>query len=426
MSSNEASIVEKPENQVSSFKGEVIQNLINTFIALIMWPTLLTFYNYLMSFGILGFVIALIAIFFLTSFTASVISQWFSSIAYKKIESSYSKPYLNTMSKTGKCPFLARRMTTFSCKSEPIIPFEEHGLPNFEKCHNEELWKVCWNDRINSITSEFESLTEKQKQEYLTVFIKMGELASPAEEKILEIIQDEDETPELRVLAGYVAGEIKSMTALPYLIEILGTFENRTDIILRSGLVKYNEVALPMLEEEMMNIEHDTKIGVLAEIVGRIGKESSINSLNIILQKEEVGDFAKLKAIYALQDIARSLQSSEAIKVLFDALGTMTEEEDSTIFKVFSTEKLLSFPLIIPALENDDLPQEKYDTILNYLETFDEAQMLQIFAKIEEEIGKEQCITMAKALKNNAFDQFGQLYYKYLEDKPADASETET
>ena len=93
--------------------------------------------------------------------------------------------------------------------------------------------------------------------------------------------------------------------------------------------------------------------------------------------------------------------------------GELSPDENKTILDVFSTDKIKSFPVIIPLLEDEEYPQDKYDALINYFERFDEDQMNKIFSKIEEVHGIDKCKELLKILKNNAFEQFSSLYDSY-------------
>ena len=79
--------------------------------------------------GLFGLAIVFIAMFILMPYTIALFSRLFEVIAYQSASWRTGVPYMNYKT---KCPFLKRKLLSFSCKAEQLAPFE---VAAFEKCH---------------------------------------------------------------------------------------------------------------------------------------------------------------------------------------------------------------------------------------------------------------------------------------------------
>ncbi len=373
-----------------SFVEDFIKIFVRTVFTIFLWYLFFGFYSSLMQ-DIIGLVIIFVVMLLLLPYTISLLSQWFQIWTYQMITWQSGKPYMNYKS---KCPFLVRKRFTFSCRAEQVAPYEKDLV---EKCHKVTLWEACWPERIPSILEVYDDTLPKNKQQLAFILVTMKEYASPAGSKMLSVLNDASLEMNSRISAGVALSSMKNENGIPPLLAMLGQIDQKIDQTIKAVLVRYGETALPYLISAVHESEDDSQCGGIIEIMGKIGHANAIPVLEEILNKDTTGEYTRLQAIYALQE----LDIEEAYEKLIVYFEHASEEEDEVIKGVFQSRKLICFPLLIDLLSNRDISEEYYAKIGDVLAEVDARTYDRFLIKIRETKGLETSQRLARILKEN-------------------------
>ena len=377
-----------------SFTTDFLNAFLSTIFTIVLWFLFFMYYEFLSGLlpllpGIsLGTIGGTLIVFF---FTYSLIIRWFEIWAYKLASWRSGVPYMNYRT---KCPFFQRSRLTFSCKAEQITPLK---LEIFEKCHNKAMWEVCWPERIPSILEVYDEAPAKTKQQFAFMLAAMKEHALPAGEKMHEALTNNTLELEARVSAGYALEEMKDKSGIEPLIAMVGQFDQRTDKMIRSILVRYKDMAVPSLISAVQNCDNDIKCGGFVDVMGKIGHSNFVPTLDNLLTNETTGEFTRLQAIYALQEIA----SEDAFRILIAYLEKAPDEEQITIKQACLSRKLISFPLLIDLLSSTEITEDYYARVGDILAEVDANTYDRFFTKLGEDRGIETVQRLATILKKN-------------------------
>ncbi|MFW9903462.1 MAG: hypothetical protein ACFFFH_03955 [Candidatus Thorarchaeota archaeon] len=377
-----------------SFTSDLMNAIFMTVFTVILWILFFQYYGVLgaiipLFLGVsAGTLVATILLFFLSY---SLVVRWFEIVAYQIASWRTNVPYMNYRT---KCPFLIRKLLTFSCKAEQIAPFE---LAIFEKCHKQPMWEACWPDRIPSILVKYDEAPANIKQQFAFILAAMKGIASPAGDKMYEALTNDTLEVEARVAAGYALEEMKDERGIKSLIGMMGEFDQRTEQMVRAILGRYQEMAIPHLIEAIHNCDNDIKCGGFVEILGKTKQDSVIPTLKDLLVDESTGEYTKLQTIYALQTIS----SEESFKILISHLEMASEEEQAVIKEACLSRGMVSFPVLIDLLSNRDISEEYYARIGDVLAEVDASTYDKFFTKIGELQGSETVQRLASILKEN-------------------------
>ncbi|MHA2305244.1 MAG: HEAT repeat domain-containing protein [Candidatus Hodarchaeales archaeon] len=373
-----------------SFVEDLMNVFIRTIFTIFLWSLSFIYYGLLMS-DLLGLVIIFVVMLLLLPYTIALVSQWFQIWAYQTVSWQLGKPYMNYKS---KCPFLVRKRFTFSCRAEQIAPYQKNLI---EKCHRVDLWEACWPERIPSILEVFDEATPKNQQQLAFILAGMKEHALPAGSKMLSVLNDTSLEINGRLSAGVALAAMKNENGIPPLLAMLGQPDQRINQTIKAVLSRYGETALPYLISAIQECEDDSQCGGIIEVIGKIGHTNTIPALEGVLNKDTTGEYSRLSAIYALQEI----NTEEAYEKLLVYLEHAPEEEDDVLKQVFQSHKLISFPLLIELLSNRDISEEYYAKIGDILAEVDARSYDRFFVKIRETKGLETSQRLARILKEN-------------------------
>jgi len=379
-----------PTEEVTFF-SDLTNVFIRSIFIIFLWYFFFSYYPLIMSFGLLGLVIIFVVMMIILPYTLTAVTLWFNIWAYKILSWQTNLPYMNYRS---KCIFLQRKRFTFSCLAEQIVPYEKDKI---ERCHREELWKVCWPQRIPSILEAYDQVPDKRKQRLSTLLVTMKEYAAPAGPKMLVALNNTTLEPTTRIYAGLVLAVTKNEDGIEPLLNMLGNYETRTDKLIRAVLSRYGETVIPHLINAIQNSEDDNMCGVLVDIMGRTEHPNIIPTIDNLLNNEATGEYTRLQAIYALQ----GLQSEEAYKVILDNFEKASEDEQSQIKGVFLSNKPISLPLLIEVLPDREISEDFYSKIGDVLAEVDAKSYDRIFTSIRESKGIETSQRLARILKEN-------------------------
>lgn len=379
-----------PTEEVTFF-SDLTNVFIRSIFIIFLWYFFFSYYPLIMSFGLLGLVIIFVVMMIILPYTLTAVTLWFNIWAYKILSWQTNLPYMNYRS---KCIFLQRKRFTFSCLAEQIAPYEKDKI---ERCHREELWKVCWPQRIPSILEAYDQVPDKRKQRLSTLLVTMKEYAAPAGPKMLVALNNTTLEPTTRIYAGLVLAVTKNEDGIEPLLNMLGNYETRTDKLIRAVLSRYGETVIPHLINAIQNSEDDNMCGVLVDIMGRTEHPNIIPTIDNLLNNEATGEYTRLQAIYALQ----GLQSEEAYKVILDNFEKASEDEQSQIKGVFLSNKPISLPLLIEVLPDREISEDFYSKIGDVLAEVDAKSYDRIFTSIRESKGIETSQRLARILKEN-------------------------
>lgn len=374
-----------------NFMSDLGYLLLTTIVTVFLWVIFFNYLDFLFALDLIGFVLILVILMFLMPYTFYTIRRWFEIWAYQVVSWRRGLPYMNYKT---KCPFLQRSMFTFSCKAEQIAPFDE-GI--FKKCHIEPMWKACWPERIPSILQIFDDAPSKAKKELAFLLALMKEHAFPASSKMIEVLTNPVYEIEVRVSAGYALAEMKHEGGIEPLIEMVGQYNPRLDQTIRAILVHYSEMAVPSLHAAVQNCESDSQCGGLVEILGKIKDSNSLPILKSLLAQDKVGELTRLQTIYALQE----MNSEEAIKILIEYLERAPEEEQTAIKQVCISRNLLSFPILIELLANQEISEDYYARIGDILAEVDARTYDHFFTELSVTQGLTTVQKLAAILKEN-------------------------
>ena len=379
-----------PTEEVTFF-SDLTNVFIRSIFIIFLWYFFFSYYPLIMSFGLLGLVIIFVVMMIILPYTLTAVTLWFNIWAYKILSWQTNLPYMNYRS---KCIFLQRKRFTFSCLAEQIAPYEKDKI---ERCHREELWKVCWPQRIPSILEAYDQVPDKRKQRLSTLLAAMKEYAAPAGPKMLVALNNTTLEPTTRIYAGLVLAVTKNEDGIEPLLNMLGNYETRTDKSIRAVISRYGETVIPHLINAIQDSEDDNMCGVLVDIMGRTEHPNIIPTIDNLLKNEATGEFTRLQAIYALQ----GLQSEEAYKVILDNFEKASEDEQSQIKGVFLSNKPISLPLLIEVLPDREISEDFYSKIGDVLAEVDAKSYDRIFTSIRESKGIETSQRLARILKEN-------------------------
>ena len=205
-----------------NFTVDVINTSVSVFVVIAIWLIFLqVVYPFLyLSFGFIGLIGSMLLMMILLSYSFSKGSDLLSVLAYQSASWRTGIPYMNPKT---KCPYLERKWLTFSCRAEQLSEFD---VPAFQKCHNEEMWLQCWPDRVPSILQVFDSYPPKKQQHLGFLLASMKEHARSANLKMIEVINDNTFSMDVRLAAGYALAEMKEENGIRPLIELAGHGEN--------------------------------------------------------------------------------------------------------------------------------------------------------------------------------------------------------
>ncbi|MFX0052127.1 MAG: HEAT repeat domain-containing protein [Candidatus Hermodarchaeota archaeon] len=423
------------------FSKDFLNVSIYLVVTIIIWTFFLLYYPFFLSWGIIGLVIAFVGFFLLIPYTFGLFNRLFEAFAYQNASRRTGVPYMNYKS---KCPFLKRNFLTFSCVAEQIAPFE---VAIFEKCHKKHMWEPCWPERLSSILEVFNNedryppkvpdgfftqlsyrgLSEeekeakkrtKYKQQLSLIIAAMKEHALPAATTMYNLLVNETEDIETRVTAGFALAEMKEERGVTPLISMLGQFHQRLDQTIKAVLLRYEEKALPSLIEAAKDCDTDMKCGRIIEIIVKIGPDDSVPILEDFLKNESSGEYTRLQALYALQEI----NSEESFKILIAHLETASEEEQEIIKQACLSREIVSFPLLIESLGDREISEDFYSLIGDILADVDADTYDSFFTKLIEVKGQETAQRLARILKEHTpeddeeFQIVREVINKYSED----------
>jgi hypothetical protein len=362
----------------SNFTSDLLSAALSLFLVIIVWYSFIqVIYPFLyITLDILGLIAAMLIMMFLLSYTFGKASVFLSVLAYQSATWRTGIPYMN--SKT-KCPYLERKWLTFSCRAEQLADFD---VPAFQRCHHEDLWLQCWPDRVPSILQVFDSSPSKKQQHFGFILASMKENARTAGFKMLEVLTSETYTMDVRLSAGYALSEMKDETGLLPLIEMVGSgTDNRQEQTIKAVITRYKELAVPDVITALNSCTDDDRCGGFAEILGKIGDERSISTLEEILVKETSGEYTRLQSIYALQEIG----TVSSCKALIAYLEYAPEDEKQIVKDACLSKKLITFPILIELLTHDEISEEYYAEIGDILAQAQAPTYDKLFTKLEDE-----------------------------------------
>ena len=362
----------------SNFTSDLLSAALSLFLVIIVWYTFIqVIYPFLyITLDILGLIAAMLIMMFLLSYTFAKVSVLLSVLAYQSATWRTGIPYIN--SKT-KCPYLERKWLTFSCRAEQLSDFD---VPAFQRCHHEDLWVQCWSDRVHSILQVFDSSPPKRQQQFGFILASMKENARTAGFKMLEVLTSETYTMDVRLSAGYALSEMKDETGISPLIEMVGSgADNRQEQTIRAVITRFKELAVPDVITAINSCTDDDICGGFAEILGKIGDERSISTLEEILVKETSGEYTRLQSIYALQEIG----TVSSYKALIAYLEKAPEDEKPIVKDACLSKKLITFPILIELLTHAEISEEYYAEIGDILAQVQAPTYDKLFTKLEDE-----------------------------------------
>jgi hypothetical protein len=377
MSNNQTDFTAMKTEMAPSFTSDLINAAISIFAVIITWYVFLTIIYPFLNFtlGLLGLIASMLIMMFLLSYTFTKGSQFLGVLAYQSATWRTGIPYMN--SKT-KCPYLDRKYLTFSCRAEQLAEFD---VPAFKRCHHEEMWLQCWPDRVPSMIQVFDSYPPKKQQQLAFLIAGMKENARSAGFKMLEVLTNDAFSMDVRLSAGYALAEMKDDSAIPPLIELVGFGADvRQEQTIRAVITRYKDIAVPHVITAMDSCENDNRCGGFAEILGKIGNESSIPTLQAILLKETSEEYIRLQSLYALQEMG----TVSSYKALIEYLEKASEEEKDTIKDICLSKKLISFPILIKLLDDSDISEEYYAEIGDILARVQAPTYDKLFKKLED------------------------------------------
>jgi hypothetical protein len=361
-----------------SFTEDLINTSLTLFTVIVIWYLFLqVVYPFLyIQLQLIGLIASMLIMMFLLSYSFSKGSLFLSVIAYQSASRRTGIPYMNPKH---KCPYLERKWLTFSCRAEQLSGFD---LPAFQKCHNKEMWLQCWPDRVPSILQVFDSVPPRKQQQLGFLLASMKEQARSANLKMLEVLTDTSFKMDIRLSAGYALAEMKEESGIQPLLEMAGQGENvRQEQTIQAILTRFKELAVPHIIEALENCEDDSRCGGYAVILGKIGDESSIPTLQEILTKETSGEYIRLQSIYALQE----METISSYKALIAFLEHADDDEKEIIKDACLSKKLISFPILIELLAHDELSEEYYAEIGDTLAQAEAPSYDTLFTELEDE-----------------------------------------
>ncbi|MFX0174110.1 MAG: HEAT repeat domain-containing protein [Candidatus Hodarchaeota archaeon] len=402
------------------FSRDFLNVSIYLVVTIIVWTFFLLFYPYMMTWGLVGLAIAFIGFFLLIPYTFSLFNRLFEVFAYQNATQRTGVPYMNYKT---KCPFLKRNFLTFSCIAEQIAPFE---VAIFEKCHKKHMWEPCWPERLSSILEvldnedqyppkvpdgffaqlSYRGLSQeekeakkrtKYKQQLSLIIATMKEHALPAAIAMYELLVNEAEDIETRITAGFALAEMKEESGITPLIAMLGQHNQRLDQTLKAVLTRYGEKALPHLIEAAKDCDTDLKCGGIIELIVKIGPDDSVPILEDFLKDESSGEYTRLQALYALQEIG----DGECFKIMITHLKIASEEEQEIIKQACLSREMVCFPLLIELLADREISEEFYSLIGDILAEVDADTYDRFFTKLLEVKDQETVQRLARILKEH-------------------------
>jgi HEAT repeat protein len=175
---------------------------------------------------------------------------------------------------------------------------------------------------------------------------------------------------------------MKEESGILPLIEMVGHGENvRQEQTIQAILTRFKELAVPHIIDALENCEDDSRCGGYAVILGKIGDESSIPTLQEMLTKETSGEYIRLQSIYALQE----METVSSYKALIAFLEQADEDEKEIIKDACLSKKLISFPILIELLTHDELSEEHYAEIGDTLAQVQAPSYDELFTELEDE-----------------------------------------
>ncbi len=344
------------------------------------------------SFDLLGIIGSMIIMMVLLSYTFAQFSQFLSVMAYQTASWRTGIPYMNNKA---KCPFLQRKFLNFFCIAEQVAEFD---IPAFERCHKEKMWLDCWPQRIQSIIDVFDTVPPKRQQQLAFILGTMKEISQPASFKMHEVLTNEMYEMEVRLAAGYALAEMKEESGIEPTLSLIGRAAAREETTVRAVIARFGELAIPHVTEALENCEEDMKCGALAEILGKIGSSDAIPALEELLNRPSSEDYTLLQTIYALHEIGTKGAYESLIKFIENA----QEDEKSTIKDVLMSKKLITFPILIELLNNENISEDHYAEIGDILAQVQAPTYDKLFSKIED---KELVKHLASTLKAHTPDE---------------------
>ncbi len=384
------------------FMSDLIESLGMVFLVILGWY-LFFFFVYPSLFillgELLGFFASIIIMMFFLTFTFTKVGEFMSVIAYRTASSRTGLPYMNYET---KCPFLKRRYLNFTCIAEQI---EEFDVPAMERCHKEFMWLDCWSQRVPSIISVFDTLPPKKQQQLAFLLGAMKERAHEASMKMQEVLTGELYEMDVRLSAAYALAEMKEERGIEPLFALLGQTEARQETTVRAVITRFGDLAVPYVTTALEECTDDTKCGALVEILGKIGTENAVPTLDKLLNEPTSEDYTLLQTIYALHEIG----TKKAYEVLIKFLEIAQEEEKSTIKDVIMNKKLVTFPILIELLTDESISEDYYAEIGDILAQVPASTYEKLFAKLEDE---ELVKRLAAILKDHTpeDEEFGPLH----------------
>jgi HEAT repeat protein len=374
-----------------TFSNDLARGFLTLSISGMVWILLFTNLPFFLSLGLLGLIVIIVAILWLLPYTFTGVNRLFQAVAYQRAASQTQLPYMNYPT---KCQFLQRRQLTFSCLAEQIAPFD---LTVFNRCHNQPLWELCWQERIPSILEVFEIETSERQQRLGFILAAMKEYAMPAAEKMLEALNNEDLDTQVRITAGYALEEMKEELAIAPLVDMIGLFDQQADKLIQSVVARYGESALPHLIKALQDCESDITCGSLVETVGRIKHDNGVPALDQILSDDTKGDFTRMQALYAL----RTIGSEASFKRLIAHLDVAQTEEHTIVKAVCLANKEVCFPILIELLDDRSISETYYERIGDILAEEGAKTYNQLFAQLRRTKDDASVLRLVQTLKEH-------------------------
>jgi hypothetical protein len=374
-----------------SFTEDLINTSLTIFVVIVLWYAFLTIvYPFLFfTLDLIGLIAGMLIMLFLLPYSTSKGSLFLSVIAYQLASRNTGIPYMNPKH---KCPYLERKWLTFSCRAEQLSKFD---LPAFTKCHNKEMWLLCWPDRVPSILEVFDSVPQRRQQQLGFLLASMKEQARSANLKMIEVLTDTSFKMDIRLSAGYALAEMKEESGILPLLEMVGTGEDvRQEQTIQAILTRYQALAVPHLIDALETCENGSRCGGYAVILGKIGDESSIPTLQEMLTKETSGEYLRLQSIYALIEI----ETVSSYKALIAILEHADEDEKEIIKDSCLSKNLIAFPILIELLTHDELSEDYYAEIGDTLAQAQAPTYDTLFTELEDE---ELVTKLASILKEH-------------------------
>ncbi|MHA1974181.1 MAG: HEAT repeat domain-containing protein [Candidatus Hodarchaeales archaeon] len=376
------------------FISDVVQAFLTAIMVIFSWYIFLSLYGWIMSIPLLGFLIVIGVFMLLLPYTLYQISRWLEIFGYKLLSMKLGIPYMNYKS---KCPFLKRKRLTFYCTAEQSKPKEIIFDPTFMKCHNESMWEECWEGRVPSIIAVFDSVPPKLQQNLAFTLAHMKEKASESSFKMLETVNNEEYSLDVRLSAAYALAEMKEDKGIETVLEMLGKHDRRHDQTIRAVISRYRDRAIPYVREKLARTESEVEKGVLIEILGKTQSKEAIPVIEEELKNEENDEYVKLQSIYSLQELG----FKEGFEILIAYLENAGDEEHEAIKNVCMSNKLIMVPKLIELLNNPDISEKYYEKIGDILADIEAKTYDKIFSRIAEKEGIEESRRLAKILKDN-------------------------